>query len=150
MGDITVREAINSDIDWINSKYEEVGFPISRFYNEYILIAEVESKKAGLGRLVNIDSNNIELGGIYVFPSFRGVGVANKLVCSLCDKNPYKARTIWCLPFENLYGFYASFGFQKGELTNAPPEIVEKYNWCNNHEGFAQNVLLLVKYRSFY
>lgn len=49
---------------------------------------------------MKIDKNNIELGGIYAFPNFRGLRVAENIVHNLCEKNPFDESTIWCLPFE--------------------------------------------------
>ncbi|WP_378187552.1 GNAT family N-acetyltransferase [Aquimarina sp. W85] len=65
------------------SKYAEIDFIKSNFDNEYIVIAKVKNKNAGLGRLVKIDNKNIELGGIYTFPDFRGLGVAENIVKNL-------------------------------------------------------------------
>ncbi|MEW2923298.1 GNAT family N-acetyltransferase [Muricauda sp. ANG21] len=140
-----IRVAERDEAIWINSQYAAIGFPESHFDNEYIMIAENGSQKVGLGRLAPIDHNNIELGGIYVLPSFRGGGVAEKLVRALIETNPYKGRTIWCLPFKNLVGFYKKFGFQISKSSYVPPRIVTKYNWCNSPNRFDEEVLLLVK-----
>ena len=77
---ITTRQAEKEELPWINSQYKEVGFVISSFDNEFIAIVEVNGKKAGLGRLVVVDHENLELGGIYVLNEFRRMGVADHIV----------------------------------------------------------------------
>ena len=127
MKSIIVDQAREEDMDWVNAKYDEVDFLHSNYRNEFIVIAEVNKEKAGLGRLVKIDERNIELGGIYVYPEFRGFGVAEKIVSKLCDDNPFNTPAIWCLPFKNLLDFYARFGFQIYSKGAIPEEIRKKY-----------------------
>lgn len=59
---IHVRQILENELDWINSKYDEVGFVNSNAQNEYIVITEIQNKPAGIGRLVRIDQDNVELG----------------------------------------------------------------------------------------
>lgn len=140
--DIIVRKAEYNELTWINSKYEEVDFVKSDYQNEFIVIAEIENQKAGLGRLVKIDNQNSELGGIYVLHEFRKMGVAESIVGYLCVNNPFKETTIWCLPFENLETFYTKFGFTS-DSANPPKEIAKKIDWCNTK--YDKKVLLLSK-----
>lgn len=141
-----IRKADNSEINWINSKYQEVDFKPSNFDNEYIVIAEYDNKKAGLGRLVKIDDENLELGGIYVFKDFRKLGIADKIVSALCHQHQLPQKTIWCLPFEHLQEFYEKFGFIPAEKStiSIPKDIAKKHQWCNTN--YDKNVLLLVKF----
>lgn len=145
MNTIIVNTALESDLDWVNSKYDEIGFVRSNFENEHILIASVSNQRAGLGRLVRIDSSNMELGGIYVFPEYRGAGVADVIVRKLCQIETFGKLTTWCLPFENLFKFYERFGFLPSDSIQPPSEIVKKFEWCNSQDKYKQKVLLLVK-----
>ncbi|CAL2090795.1 GNAT family N-acetyltransferase [Tenacibaculum sp. 190524A02b] len=140
-----VREAYIEELNWINKMYNEANFVSSDFNCEFIVIAEIANEKAGLGRLVKIDENNVELGGIYVLPDYRGKGVAGKVVDYLCKNNPYQNATIWCLPFENLLSFYEKFGFSKEIEVVIPYKIENKYNWCNIEANYTEKVLLLNK-----
>jgi len=143
MNKITTRKAEKNEIGWINSQYENVGFAESNYDNEFIVITEVNYIKAGIGRLVKIDENNIELGGIYVLEQFRKIGIAENIVDTLCNKNPFKDKMIWCLPFENLKNFYSNFGFTVSLDSNVPKEISRKHEWCN--KVYDKKVLLLSK-----
>jgi N-acetylglutamate synthase-like GNAT family acetyltransferase len=145
MKKVVVKQAEKHEVDWVNSKYDEIGFVKSNIENEFIVIANVENKGAGLGRLVRIDHQNIELGGIYVFPEFRGLGVAENIVKNLCKSTPFEASTIWCLPFKNLLNFYSKFGFQKHETGTVPEEIIKKLEWCNSGNRYKKEVFLLYK-----
>ena len=145
MSKATVKQAEKNELNWVNAKYSEVDFVKSNYENEYIVIAKVGNENAGLGRLVKIDKNNIELGGIYVFPNFRGLGVAENIVRNLCDRNPFGGSVIWCLPFENLLNFYSKFGFQNCKNIKAPEKVASKLNWCNSESQYGKTVLLLCK-----
>ena len=145
MKTIKIVQATKNEIAWINLTYEDVGFVKSDFDNEFIVIAKVNNQNAGIGRLVKIDRDNVELGGIYVLPNFRGLGAAEKIVSNLCKKNPFIGSTIWCLPFENLYSFYAKFGFKNCETQNIPQEVIKKHAWCNSENRYEKKVLLLCK-----
>ncbi len=145
MNEIIIRKAKEIEIEWINTKYAEVDFKKSVFEKELIVIAEYESLNSGLGRIVKIDKENYELGGMYVFQEFRNKGIAEKIVAFLIHSENLEDKNIWCLPFENLENFYAKFGFKMAEKTKiqTPKEITEEHNWCN--KTYEKRVLLMVK-----
>lgn len=146
MKTISIEQAKKEDIKWINSKYSEVNFINSNFQNEFIVVAKIENQKAGIGRLVIINKKNIELGGIYVFPNFRRLGVAEKIVDYLITNNPFNNSIIWCLPFENLLNFYLKFNFKLITLeSKIPDELIKKYKWCNSNIQYSEKVLILRK-----
>ena len=96
-----VRRAEASELDWVNQRYDDVEFVHSSYEKEVIAIAEWSSEKAGLGRLVKIDEKNLELGGMYVLPSFRGKGLAKEIVLFLLShRDP--SQTTYCIPFRHL------------------------------------------------
>lgn len=138
----TVRVAKVTEMEWINKCYDEVDFIHSDFNKEMIAISETEGSKAGIGRLVGIDLDHFELGGIYVFESFRRHGVASAIVQFLLKSAPSN-KTIYCIPFEHLVPFYKRFGFNlcmNHDLV--PKELLDKYLWCK--EKYSQPTALLV------
>ena len=145
MNEIKIRKAKEIEIEWINKKYDEVNFKKSQFENEFIGIAEISDLNCGIGRIVKIDFENYELGGMYVFEEFRNKGVAEKIVEFLIQIENLENKNIWCLPFENLENFYAKFGFKivVENKIEIPKEIFEKHAWCNN--TYEKKVLLMVK-----
>lgn len=114
-------------MEQINSRYEEIDFKLSNFDNEYIVFAIHDGKFAGQGRLVRLNSDEGELGGIYVYPDFRKLGVAEKIVQHLIDHSTYKR--LYCLPFEHLAHFYKTFGFTEAK-EEVNQEMKEKAEWC--------------------
>lgn len=143
---IELRLVERSEMEWVNRCYDEVDFVHSRFDNEIIAIAEIEGQKAGLGRLVVIDENHLELGGIYVFGSFRGQGVAKKIVEFLL-KHAKSSQTVHCIPFEHLQHFYQQAGFVPcSDVEKVPAQVLEKYRWCQ--EKYPQPTALLILNRS--
>lgn len=139
---LKLRIAGKNEITWINKCYDEVEFVHSHFDNEIIAIAELDGQKAGLGRLVTVDDQHLELGGMYVFEAFRGKGIAKELVKFLLGHaNP--SQTVYCIPFEHLLSFYKQCGFADcPNLDLVPQELLRKYRWCK--EKYAHPTALLV------
>ena len=138
---IQIDQAKPENLSWINQRYKEINFCASNYENEIIVIASINGIRAGLGRLVNIDPNSVELGGIYVIPEYRNLKIAQKIVSYLVTEiEPNK--DCYCLPFENLSNFYKSFGFVEAGAKVVPVEVQEKHQWCLNN--YDTNTLLLV------
>ncbi|WP_108866297.1 GNAT family N-acetyltransferase [Aquimarina aquimarini] len=144
MKKIHVRKATLKDLTWINTTYQNIDFLPSDFNTEYIALAEIEGIKCGLGRIIYVDKNNLELGGIYVLEQFRGTGIAKEIILHLL-KNHEHYKKIWCLPFKYLCSFYSKLGFLDQKIHNykIPDKIDHKYKWCN--QNYNKEVLLLVK-----
>lgn len=138
---LTIRLADSSEIGWINKCYDEVEFVHSVFEKEIIAIAEWDGQKIGLGRLVTLDDYNLELGGTYVFESYRGKGVAKELVTFLLTQAP-SSKIIYCIPFDHLLHFYQQCGFAPcPNLEQIPNGLLKKYQWCK--EKYAHSTSLL-------
>lgn len=139
---LRIRAANRSEIEWINKCYDEVEFVHSIFDKEIIAIAEFNNQNAGIGRLVRIHSDSLELGGMYVFDAFRGNGIARKIVEFLLQ-HVQPTQMVYCIPFEHLVPFYKQCGFAScANPEQAPKELLEKYQWCK--EKYAQPTSLLV------
>ena len=125
-----VRAAEKQEMEWINNCYDQVAFIHSHFENEIIAIAEFNGEKVGLGRLIKVDENNLELGGMYVFESFRGKGIAKEIVSFLLT-HVSPSQAVYCIPFKHLLHFYKQCGFANcSDFESAPPKILDKYRWC--------------------
>jgi GNAT superfamily N-acetyltransferase len=141
MDKINLRLAKRKEINWINQCYDEIDFIHSNFDNEIIVIAEVGSKKTGIGRLVIIDDKNFELGGIYVFEAFRNKGYAKYIVNFLLTFVKPN-QTVYCIPFEHLISFYKKCGFSDcTSYCQVPKKILDKYNFCKNK--YTKSIALL-------
>jgi len=134
---ITIRAARADEAAWVNACYAEVAFQPSDLSRDLVLIAELDAQPAGLGRLVPIDEHACELGGMLVFDSFRGRGVARALIDKLIEAAG--ERTIYCIPFAKLEQLYAAAGFERSD--DAPEAIKRKYEWCERE--YDQPVLLM-------
>ncbi len=142
---LEVREAESKDIGWINQQYSDIGFKLSDFESEKILILNADGKPAAIGRLVHITTTSAELGGIYVLPEFRGRKFAERIVRDLLNlKHSYSQ--IYCLPFSKLENFYKRFGFRdvlEYELNGVPEKIKTKLQWC--HRTYKDETVLLAR-----
>jgi len=128
---VKVRQARQPDATWIEQRYTEVGFAPVDLARDFVAIAEVLGTPAGLARVSALGGHDAELGGIYVLPEYREIGVARKLVEFLLESNKAYS-TIWCLPFEHLREFFDGYGFHTEiETWDIPHAIVEKHSWCN-------------------
>lgn len=129
-------------MEWINSCYDQVEFVHSSFDNEIIAIAKFDDRKSGLGCLVKIDEQHLELGGMYVFENFRNKGIAKEIVEFLLT-HVQPSQKVYCIPFEHLLGFYKQCGFTNcSNLDLVPLKILDKFNWCQ--EKYSHPTALLV------
>ena len=128
-------------MEWVNKCYDEVEFVHSNFDKEIIAIAELDGYRAGIGRLVTIDSNHLELGGMYVFESYRNQGVAGAIVDFLLKRNSM-GSIVYCIPFEHLVAFYKGFGFIScPDLQKVPKELLDKYLRCKEKYSHPTSIL---------
>ncbi|VEP15858.1 GNAT family N-acetyltransferase [Hyella patelloides LEGE 07179] len=136
---ICIREIYPDELEWVNQQYDSIGF-VATDLSSRQFIAISDRQKAGLGRLVYIDNEVWELGGIYVLPKFRGQSVARKIVQHLLLQANYEH--LYCIPFTNLGNFYKGMGFVEcSNSSKIPEKIKQKYQWCQH--TYSQGVLLL-------
>src|SRR5262249_59979882 len=62
-----------------------------------VLVAEHEGERVGLGRLVPIGDDVVELGGIWTDERHRRLGVAALVVRALLERAA--GRPVYCIPF---------------------------------------------------
>ncbi|QWG50947.1 N-acetyltransferase [Bacillus mycoides] len=140
---MSIQLAASNDLEWINNQYDSIGFVRSDLKREKVAIITHNNKYAGVGRLVQIDEDTIEMGGIYILPKFRGLQLAGELVSFLVEtaKN-LQVQNVYCLPFKELENFYKKYGFTEVDTTKevVHPIILKKYNWCL--ENYDKHVLL--------
>ncbi len=142
MDSVVVRKARIDELDWINCHYAEIEF-VPSTEDELIVIAEVNGERAGIGRVVTINEEVGELGGIFVLPNFRGQSVAGNIVDTLISEASYPV--LYCIPFAHLELFYRSHGFDSVKECNLVPEaILKKVNWCLDQ--YEEEVRLLVRF----
>lgn len=140
---ISIRLAHAQEIYWINEQYDTIKFKHSDFNNEIIAIAEFNYVRCGLGRLVKIDKNIFELGGMYVLPGYRNYKIATQIIHFLLNCVEDKS-TIYCIPFKQLSQFYKKFGFSEmTDMSIAPEAILTKFDWCKS--AYPEEVDLLIK-----
>lgn len=134
-----IRAAAPGELDWINQRYAEIDFRLSTA-DDLQAVAEVDGKRAGLGRIVPIAGRVGELGGMLVFDEYRGAGLSKAIIGFLAQTKDYDY--LYCLPFAGLEGLYASFGFRHvDESAAVPAKVIEKYRWCA--QFYTEPVLLM-------
>lgn len=130
-----------AELPWANARYAEIGFQPST-PADFIAVAEIDGERAGIGRLVPVDAETGELGGMYVLPGFRGHGVAAAIVGYLLKASPY--RRLYCIPFAHLEHFYRGFGFVTPAAGDPlPAAVAGKTDWCRT--TYPDPVSLLVR-----
>jgi GNAT superfamily N-acetyltransferase len=142
---LTVRKASKEEMEWVNKCYDEVEFVHSFFEREVVAVAELGGHRAGIGRLVTIDSHHLELGGMYVFEPYRNRGVASAIINFLL-KHSSKGSTVYCIPFGHLVSFYQGFGFIPcTDLKGVPKEVLDKCQRCKEKYCHPTSLLFLEK-----
>ncbi|WP_257348539.1 GNAT family N-acetyltransferase [Pseudalkalibacillus decolorationis] len=139
-----IKLVTKNELKWVNEQYATIGFVLSNLERDKVAIVTYEGEYAGVGRIVKIDENNIEIGGIYVLPAFRGKNLAYDVVNFLVEETKqFKEPNVYCIPFAELLNFYKKCGFKE---TNRQNDIIDeiilsKYKWCLNE--YEKKVLLL-------
>ncbi|MBJ8005291.1 MULTISPECIES: GNAT family N-acetyltransferase [Bacillus cereus group] len=140
---MSIQLATSKDLEWINNQYKSIGFVPSDLKRDKVAIITYNGEYAGVGRLVQIDKDTIEMGGIFILPKFRGLQLAGELVLFLVQTaQESHIQNVFCLPFEELENFYKKYGFTEVDTTQevVHPIILKKYNWCL--ETYDKHVLL--------
>jgi len=134
----TVRPAGPADRDFIAATYASIEF--ERTPADDVLVAEHEGERVGLGRLVPVADDTVELGGIWTDERHRRLGVAALVVRALLDRAA--GRRVYCIPFRPLAGYYRRFGFIDAPLDETVPRAVADKVAATDRR-FAQGVTLL-------
>lgn len=141
---MAIQLATIKELEWVNAQYKKIDFLPSHLENETIAIVTYQDKFAGAGRIVDLNQEEAEIGGIYILDEFRGLSLAHELVGYLVDMAKNKnLKEVYCLPFEGLRDFYEKFGFRAFEYTEnqVNAQILKKFKWCL--DNYDQKVLLL-------
>lgn len=139
-----IRLATKNEIQWVNEQYKKVDFVPSNLENETVAIVTYKDEFAGVGRIVYLNEEEAEIGGIYILDEFRGLSLANELVNYLVKETKKRnLKEVYCIPFEKLKHFYGKFGFKEfdyeGKQINS--RILKKFQWCL--DNYEKKVLLL-------
>ncbi len=137
---VTIRRAREDELDFVNLLYRRADF-VASDADDIVLIAEVACERVGVGRLVPVGDDAVELGGMYVVDAHRGGGLGRAIVARLVLEAG--ARAIWCIPYTHVAGLYRSFGMVDavpGE-PEPPPAVAEKLRFCRAR--YATSVVLL-------
>jgi GNAT superfamily N-acetyltransferase len=123
---VKLRAARADEEAWVNARYAEVSFQPSSLPRDLVIVAEIDDRAAGMGRLVPLDDRSCELGGMVVFEEFRGRGVARAIIDELLSHA--EGRAVYCIPFAELSALYEGAGFR--QCHDAPRAMLEKFEWC--------------------
>lgn len=138
-----IRPCRPSELAEVNARYERIDFQPS--HPDYVqLVVDCGgaiSGLGGLGRLVPIAPELLELGGIWVAEHLRGDGVARALVNALIEAAGKK--DLACIPFSRLALFYGSCGFATWDPAEAPELIRKKLAYCER--TYAEPVSLMLR-----
>ncbi|TCJ82065.1 UNVERIFIED_ORG: N-acetylglutamate synthase-like GNAT family acetyltransferase [Bacillus cereus] len=140
---MSIQLATSNDLEWINNQYKTIGFVPSDLKRDIVAIITYDNSYAGVGRLVQIDKDTIEMGGIFILPQFRGLQLAGELVSFLVETaKKLQVQHVYCLPFAELEEFYKKYSYTEVDTTKEAvhPIILKKYNWCLDH--YDKHVLL--------
>lgn len=141
---MAIKLANENDLEWLNAQYQKINFVPSSLENEIIAIVTYNDEFAGVGRIVYLNDDEVEIGGIYILDEFRGLSLANELVGYLVDIAKQKnLKAVYCLPFEELRNFYAKFDLHEFEYIDnqVNTKVLEKFKWCL--DNYEKQVLLL-------
>ncbi|GAB6437069.1 GNAT family N-acetyltransferase [Bacillus cereus] len=115
---MSIQMATSYDLEWINNQYDSIGFVRSDLKRDKVAIITYNNEYAGVGRLVQIDEDTLEMGGIYILPQYRGIQLAGELVSFLVETaKKLQVQHVYCLPIEELEYFYKKYGYTEVDTT---------------------------------
>jgi GNAT superfamily N-acetyltransferase len=124
---VHIRDARVDERPWADERYRALSFKPTAA-DDVQLVAEVDGARVGLGRLVRLAPDAVELSGIWTDDAARGRGVARVMVSALIERAADE-REVWCVPFTHLVDFYGSFGF--AEVPRPwPAAVASKVDAC--------------------
>jgi GNAT superfamily N-acetyltransferase len=134
---VTIRDLRDDERAWASAQYRAIQFtavpaPVVALVAE---LAGSGGAGVGLGRLVALGPDVLELGGIWTDETARGGGVARSMVTALLARAAHAGfpAPLWCIPFAHLAGFYRSFGFT-ARAAPWPEAIAAKVAECIAHQ----------------
>lgn len=126
-----IRRLLPSELDWANRCYAQIDF-VPAAAADFVVVAEVDGARAGLGRVVAAGDAEGELGGMYVLPAFRGRALAPAIVEFLAAH--CGLPSLYCVPFAHLEQLYRRCGFARVDPAAAAPRaILHKLAYCRGH-----------------
>jgi GNAT superfamily N-acetyltransferase len=129
-GAVAIRDLRDDERDWANALYRAIRFATTP-PEAVALVAEIDGARVGLGRLVPLAPDVLELGGIWTDEALRGRGIARAMVHALLARREHSGR-LWCIPFAHLSAFYQSCGFAVS-APPWPPAVAAKVADCVAH-----------------
>lgn len=119
--------------DEANAIFATVPFQPSVPGRDRTFAASEDGALVGLARIQRWTPQDWEIGGFWVRPDQRGRGLARALVAHVLDEllEERGDTSVWCIPFEHLTPFYASFGMELVEDLSGVPEVIRaKLDFC--------------------
>lgn len=114
---MSIQLATSNDLEWINNQYDSIGFVRSDLKRDKVAIITYNNEYAGVGRLVQIDEDTLEMGGIFILPQFRGLQLAGELVLFLVETAKITNTKCILSSFEELENFYKKYGYTEVNTT---------------------------------
>src|SRR6266702_6358102 len=137
---LEVRSATPADRPYIDAAYRAIDFAACAPDDE-LVVADDAGAPIGIGRLVPLGGDAVELGGIFVEPAARRAGVAAAVVRALLERAG--GRRVFCVPFSHLVDYYKRFGFVDCPVDAAVPAgIHAKLRFCQSR--YPDTVVVLV------
>ncbi|MGK0537277.1 GNAT family N-acetyltransferase, partial [Bacillus sp. 'calajunan'] len=95
---MSIQLATSNDLEWINNQYDSIGFVRSDLKRDKVALITYNNEYAGVGRLVQIDEDTMEMGGIFILTKFRCLQLAGELVSFLVETaKKLQVQHVYCL-----------------------------------------------------
>jgi GNAT superfamily N-acetyltransferase len=133
-GVVKIRDLRDDERAWADARYRSIRFAVTPAPT-VALVADQAGTRVGLGRLVALGPDVLELGGIWTDEAARGSGIARTMVSTLLIRAAHAGYPgpLWCIPFAHLGAFYRSFGFTD-RAEPWPAAVAAKVAECIAHQ----------------
>ncbi len=117
---ITLRELEALAHPLAQKFYKANGHNSKTNRNDKIFACLYKGSLVGCLRLAPCDTERL-LRGVFISPSFRGMGLGRKLIQHALSNARFK--TVWTFPYSHLTLFYKALGFSEQNVAQTPSAI---------------------------
>ena len=120
---LQVGIASRGEYSEIKSFYQGCGYSCSLTESDRIIQARENGEIVGAVRLCQ-EECRLVLRGMYVSAEKQGAGIGTALLHAASSE--IGSRECWCIPYDDLVGFYGRAGFQEVRSGSSPPFLLNR------------------------
>lgn len=134
---ISVRKILKTEHDTAQAFYSSVGYTNNIVDSDQVVVAELERKIIGIGR-VSVEHGHYVLRGMQIEKAYQNKKIGTQILSEL--SNIISQEECYCIPYAWLEEFYEKIKFKQVSENIAPKFLQERI--CN-YKTKGYNVIMM-------